>query len=102
MKKKEIEKIPFRGGVRADKQYRNTAVAFLQDIRGENHLFVEVYENKKQELQTPWIRMVFTQKDWGLYYPDAGVWSAAGLDEEREKIGSNCKKRDNNWNYSIV
>ena len=95
MKKKEIEKIPFRGGVRADKQYRNTAVAFLQDIRGENHLFVEVYENKKQELQTPWIRMVFTQKDWGLYYPDAGVWSAAGLDEEREKLGSNCKKRDN-------
>lgn len=95
MKKKEIEKIPFRGGVRADKQYRNTAVAFLQDIRGENHLFVEVYENKKQELQTPWIRMVFTQKDWGLYYPDAGVWSVAGLDEEREKIGSNCKKRDN-------
>lgn len=29
MKKKEIEKIPFRGGVRADKQYRNTAVAFF-------------------------------------------------------------------------
>lgn len=85
MKKKEIEKIPFRGGVRADKQYRNTAVVFLQDIRGESHLFVEVYENKKRELQTPWIRMVFTQKDWGLYYPDAGVWSAAGLDEEREK-----------------
>lgn len=79
MKKKEIEKIPFRGGVRADKQYRNTAVAFLQDIRGENHLFVEVYENKKQELQTPWIRMVFTQKDWGLYYPDAGAWSAAAM-----------------------
>ena len=95
MKKKEIEKIPFRGGVRADKQYRNTAVVFLQDIRGESHLFVEVYENKKRELQTPWIRMVFTQKDWGLYYPDARVWSAAGLDEEREKIGSNCKKRDN-------
>ena len=95
MKKKEIEKIPFRGGVRADKQYRNTAVAFFQDIRGESHLFVEVYENKKRELQTPWIRMVFTQKDWGLYYPDAGVWSAAGLDEEREKIGSNCEKRDN-------
>ena len=46
MKKKEIEKIPFRGGVRADKQYRNTAVAFFQDIRGESHLFVEVYENK--------------------------------------------------------
>ena len=57
MKKKEIEKIPFRGGVRADKQYRNTAVVFLQDIRGESHLFVEVYENKKRELQTPWIRM---------------------------------------------
>lgn len=95
MKKKEIEKIPFRGGVRADKQYRNTAIVFLQDIRGESHLFVEVYENKKRELQTPWIRMVFTQKDWGLYYPDANCWSAAGLDDEKKKIGSNCKKRDN-------
>lgn len=86
MKKKEIEKIPFRGGVRADKQYRNAAVAFLQNIREESHLFVEVYENKKRELQTPWIRMVFTQKDWGLYYPDAGVWSAAGLDAKNGKI----------------
>lgn len=95
MKKKEIEKIPFRGGVRADKQYRNTAVVFLQDISGESHLFVEVYENKKRELRTPWIRMVFTQKDWGLYYPDAGCWSAAGLDDERKKIGSNCQKRYN-------
>ncbi len=95
MKKKEIEKIPFRGGVRADKQYLNTAVAFLQEIKKEQHLFVEVYENKKRELRTPWIRMVFTQKDWGLYYPDTGCWSAAGLDEERKKIGSNCKKRDN-------
>ena len=92
MKKKEIEKIPFRGGVRADKQYRNTAIVFLQDIRGESHLFVEVYENKKRELQTPWIRMVFTQKDWGLYYPDANCWSAAGLDDEKKRSAATAKK----------
>lgn len=95
MKKKEIEKIPFRGGVRADKQYRNTAAAFLMDISGESHLFVEVYENKKRELKIPWIRMVFTQKDWGLYYPDTGCWSAANLDNEKKKIGSNCQKQYN-------
>lgn len=93
MKKKEIEKVPFHRGVRADREYINTAVAFLQDIKDEQHLFVEVYENKRRERKIPWIRMVFTQKDWGLYYPDKGVWSAADLQEEEKRIGCRVKRK---------
>ena len=84
MKKKEIEKIPFAGGQKAGKKYLNTISAFIQEIKEEPHLFVEVY--RKEDLQTPWIRMVFTRKDWGLYYPESGTWSAAGLEEEERKI----------------
>ena len=86
MKKKEIEKIPFVGGTKAGKKYLNTISAFIQEIKGERHLFVEVYENRNGKLQVPWIRMVFTEKDWGLYYPESGIWSAAGLEEEKRKI----------------
>ena len=86
MKKKEIEKIPFAGGAKAGKKYLNTISAFVQEIKEERHLFVEVYENSKEKLQVPWIRMVFTEKDWRLYYPESGIWSAAGLEEEKRKI----------------
>lgn len=86
MKKKEIEKIPFAGGTKAGKKYINTISAFIQEIKGERHLFVEVYENSKEKLQVPWIRMVFTEKDWGLYYPEAGIWSATGLEEVERRL----------------
>lgn len=95
MKKKEIEKIPFHGGTRADRKYLNTAVAFFQEIKEEQHLFVEIYENQKQKLKTPWIRMVFTQKDWGLYYPDGKYWSAAGLTDEESEIGCDLSRKYN-------
>lgn len=58
MKKKEIEKIPFAPA------QSNTVVAFVQAIKGEDHLFVEATAEA-----VPWIRMVFTKKDWGLFYP---------------------------------
>lgn len=86
MKKKEIEKIPFAGGTKAEKRYLNTISAFIQEIKEERHLFVEVYENRKGKRQIPWIRMVFTEKDWGFYYPESGIWSAAGLEKEKRKI----------------
>lgn len=95
MKKKEIEKIPFAGGVKAGKKYLNTISAFVQEIKEERHLFVEVYENSKEKLQVPWIRMVFTEKDWGLYYPESGIWSAAGLEEEKRKIQYNFAAKTN-------
>ena len=86
MKKKEIEKIPFAGGIKAGKKYIHTISAFIQEIKEERHLFVEVYENSKEKLQIPWIRMVFTEKDWGFYYPESGIWSAAGLEEVERKL----------------
>jgi hypothetical protein len=86
MKKKEIEKIPFAGGTKAEKRYLNTISAFIQEIKEERHLFVEVYENRKGKRQIPWIRMVFTEKDWGFYYSESGIWSAAGLEKEKRKI----------------
>lgn len=88
MKKKEIEKIPFAGGTKAEKRYLNTISAFIQEIKEERHLFVEVYENRKGKRQIPWIRMVFTEKDWGFYYSESGIWSAAGLEKEKRKMES--------------
>lgn len=75
MKKKAIEKIPFAPA------QSNTVVSFLQTIKGEEHLFVEVTAET-----APWIRMVFTKTDWGLFYPASNTWSAAGLDEEKHKF----------------
>lgn len=51
MKKKEIEKVPFAGGKKAGKKYINTISAFIQEIKEEPHLFVEVY--RKEDLRTP-------------------------------------------------
>lgn len=28
----------------------------------------------------------FTEKDWGFYYPESGIWSAAGLEEVERKL----------------
>lgn len=75
MKKKGIEKIPFAPA------QSNTVVAFVQAIKGEDHLFVEATAEA-----VPWIRMVFTKGDWGLFYPASNTWSAAGLDEEKHKF----------------
>lgn len=86
MKKKAIERVPFAGGTKAEKKYINTVSVFVQEIKEERHLFVEVYENRKGKLQVPWIRMVFTEKDWGFYYPESGIWSAAGLEEVERKL----------------
>lgn len=56
MKKKAIERVPFAGGTKAEKKYINIVSVFVQEIKEERHLFVEVYENRKGKLQVPWIR----------------------------------------------
>ncbi len=84
MKKKEIEKIPFTGSIKAKKQYLYTVSAFAREIKEERHLFVEIYENRKTPF--PWVRMVFTEKDWILHYPgyvvqlqlDSGIYTSPG------------------------
>lgn len=85
MKKKEIEKIPYRT-VQVAEDYLYVATAFLQEIKEESHLFVELYENKEDTLQIPEVRMIFTQNDWILYYPEKNQWSAAGVESVKDKI----------------
>lgn len=85
MKKKEIEKIPY---LTAEKKSgkKFVAVTAFKTIKEERHLFVEIYENKKKKLQVPVLRLVYTKRDWGIYWPAeegrAAVWSSCGIRDE--------------------
>ena len=77
MKKKAIEKIPYltlKGTVN-DKKVKFVGVTALREIGGEEHLFLEVYENKKSTRHIPKVRIVLTQKDFGNFFPKTGTWS---------------------------
>ena len=87
MKKKAIERIPFKGSRRKKARYSNIVSAFTKEIENSPHLFIEIYKNKRNEREIPWIRMVFTAADWGLYYPEKGIWSSAGLEEINRQLG---------------
>lgn len=91
MKKKAIERIPFKGSRRKKERYSNIVSVFTKEIENSPHLFIEIYKNKRNEREIPWIRMVFTATDWGLYYPEKGTWSSAGLEEINRQLG-HCKK----------
>ena len=82
MKKKEIEKIPFRTAETADKKFAYIAKSFMEEIKGTEHLFVEIYNNQKKSLLIPRLRMIFTKEDWGVYYPNENVWSNQGVQDE--------------------
>ena len=79
MKKKAIEKIPYQTAEKAKKKYTYVAAVSIQEICGISHLFVEIYENKKDFLSVPYIRMVFTKHDWGFYFPLNDHWRACGI-----------------------
>lgn len=87
MKKKAIERIPFKGSRREKGRYSNIVSVFTWEIENSPHLFIEIYKNKRNEREIPWIRMVFTATDWGLYYPEKGTWSSAGLEEINRQLG---------------
>lgn len=82
MKRKEIEKVPFRAAEPADKKFTYIAKSFVENIKDEEHLLVEIYKNQKKRLSIPCLRMVFTKKDWEMYYPEEGVWSRQGISDE--------------------
>lgn len=75
MKKREIEKIPYRVPEKSKKKY--TATAFMENVKEIPHLFVEIYELG----EVPNLRMVFTEEDWGIYKPNDNEWSAAGIED---------------------
>ena len=77
MKKKNIEKIPYQTVEKVSKKYTYVAAVFTREICGISHLFVELYKNKKDSLAVPYMRAVFTEHDWGLYFPNQKIWSAA-------------------------
>lgn len=102
MKKKAIEKIPYQTAEKAKKKYTYVAAVSIQEICGISHLFVEIYENKKDFLSVPYIRMVFTKHDWGFYFPLNDHWRACGIEEisiEQREVCISEKAMDEIWNF---
>lgn len=103
MKKKAIEKIPYQTAEKAKKKYTYVAAVSIQEICGVSHLFVEVYENKKDFLSVPYIRMVFTKHDWGFYFPLNDYWRACGIEEtsiEQREVCISEKAMDEIWDFT--
>ena len=81
MKKKAIEKIPYLklDELSPEKEVKYIGVTAIKEIEQEEHLFLEIYKNKKESKETPVVRIVTTEKDFGTYYPEKDTWT-------REKI----------------
>ncbi|MDD7390042.1 MAG: PcfJ domain-containing protein [Lachnospiraceae bacterium] len=96
MKKKEIEKIPYRTAEKAEKKFSYIAASFVQEVKGTEHLLVEIYRNKKEGLEIPHLRIAFTKEDWGIYWPEEAIWSSASIRNEYDRNiwESSTAKRD--------
>lgn len=77
MKKKAIEKIPYMGlsNLCRKKDVKYIGVTSIQKIADEDHLFLEVYENKKEKKQVPKVRIVLAEKDFGTYFTETREWT---------------------------
>lgn len=77
MKKKAIEKIPYLKLQRVSKKKKVEYVAMtaVTQIGQEDHLFIEVYRNRKGCLEVPVVRIAMTEKDFGTYFTETGTWS---------------------------
>ncbi len=81
MKKKAIERIPFLTlpEVHRGKSVKYVAVTDIREISGEPHLFIEVYRKDSRDI--PVVRIAFTKKDFGNYFPESGVWTRKKITE---------------------
>mgnify|MGYP001024642103 FL=1 len=77
MKRKAIEKIPYLTlpKVVRKRTAKYVGVTALQEIAGEQHLFLEVYRNRGDAKEIPLVRTVLTKKDFGNYFPEADEWT---------------------------
>lgn len=77
MKKKTIEKIPYLklAKVSRKKNAKYIGVTAVKTISHEKHLLLEVYQNSKKTKDTPLVRIVLTEKDFGTYIPESGEWT---------------------------
>lgn len=80
MKKSAIEKLkPFPVEKSKDKKRFVAAVA-VEEIRGEEHLIVDIYRNLKKEFKEPLVRICLTDKDYGNYFPAEQRWNRNKMD----------------------
>ena len=77
MKRKAIEKIPYitLPNTIRDKDVEYIGVTAIKNIGHERHLLIEMYENRKNRIKTPAVRIVVTKKDFGNYFPESGEWT---------------------------
>lgn len=77
MKQKAIEKVPFLRlpKVSKKKMAEYVAVTAVKEVRQEEHLFIEVYKNRKESRGIPVVRIVMTEKDFGTYFTEKDTWS---------------------------
>ena len=106
MKKKAIEKIPYLTVPKASakKTVKFIGVTARKNVGGEIHLLLEVYRNQKKSLKVPVVRYVTTKKDWGVYFPEKGVWTSQKITTndwyngmcwaDRNETGRNCEERE--------
>lgn len=71
MKKKAIEKIPYKRIAEIPKGYTYCAVAFVKIIDKEKNLIVDIYNRQKKAV----MRNCYTQKDFAGYIIDEDIWT---------------------------
>lgn len=95
MKQKTIERIPYTGlsACSRKKGKRFVVTASLHDINGENHLFIEIYHNRRDLRNVPIIRMVLSQKESAIFHAVTKEWtSREGLFGIDDFTGSMLKR----------
>lgn len=73
MKRKALEKIPYKKIDSIPKGYKYLAIAFVKIIAKERHLIVDVYN--RQNLTMPVVRNCYTLKDFDAYITDKDIWT---------------------------
>lgn len=95
MKQKTIERIPYTGlsACSRKKGKRFVVTVSLHDIKGENHLFIEIYNNRRDLRNVPIIRMVLSQKESAVFHAATKEWtSREGLFGIDDFTGSMLKR----------
>lgn len=100
MKKKQIEKIPYITipKVSRKKDVKYLAVTAWKNIGHERHIILEVYRNQKDSLQVPIVRYAATKKDWGVFFPEEGVWTRQRILSEGS-YGAKCWQQPGEHRY---
>ena len=83
MRKKEIEKIPYLGlkKISRKKDVKYIGVTTVKIIGNKEHLFLEVYKNKKESKMVPVVRIILTKKEFWNYFPETEQWTRQKVEE---------------------